>query len=443
MAGSGVRRPAALLLLLYLTVSPAPSAGYGLLHLVDLQQVICDGGLGYYDVVIESSNIPQADKNMPHIVTFLRSVGNATTVSYQLMQGSTMTAVDGEHSVDLQAIGKRRLAELEQVLAEHEEEELELPQDEESDEAEAAELRQERRLSSRRRSMGSRSRTSSSSSSKSWFSPSPSSSIGSTSPRRRSAVSTSPSARRRGAATYTETTARRRTTAVTPPAGGSTRFATSSGSGYGYTSAPTMQANYGGNYPAYSPYYGYSGYSSYGPGRQYGTSTVVTSFAVGAVAGASTYYMLSRLSYMSCAGYLCCYGCNNACYRRVNSYSDNYYGQCKVQMNRQLVRDDIMISGAGFYPNDYTFPLRIRITGVEGPAYDPDFICPDTNATKNGTNSTIQLAAAAPPDLYVTLTMMDELGDLEGDASGSKRACSATLGVAAACAVAAAGTAAP
>lgn len=164
-----------------------------------------------------------------------------------------------------------------------------------------------------------------------------------------------------------------------------------------------MQNNYGGGYPAASPAYGYSGASSYGPGpgKSYGVGTVAAAAVGGMVVGAGTYYMFSRMSRATCSGYDCCYSCDNSCYSHGRS-------SCDMQFDRTLYRDDIMKSGTGFYPNDYMTPLMLRVSAVSGAGYNVTSVCPppDWNGSQPYTNSN---------DLFVTLTKMEELGDVDDD----------------------------
>lgn len=84
-----------------------------------------------------------------------------------------------------------------------------------------------------------------------------------------------------------------------------------------------------------------------------------------------------------------------------------------MQMDRPYYRDDLMID-LGFYPSDLSpYPLTIRITQVSGKGYDVGDICPpgcDEGACESNTDEAVETVANAN-DLFVTLTVVDELAD--------------------------------
>lgn len=376
-----------LLGVIFATIHPA-AYGYNSLHVVDLEEVVCPGKNGYVDIKLNQQELSGANGNFPHIVTFLRSSNKATNITFRLMEsknGRTATSVGD--TVTLAYLGvQRRLnsAGMRKFTAQR---------------------KLGRRMSARRRGGGrGGSSSSSKSSSRSRSSPAPRPSP----PRRRSMNTNSPSYRRRGASTMGSGPRRRSTAASAPGSPAShSRFQTSSGSGYGYTSSSTMQTNYGGRYPQASPSYGYSGTSSYGGGRgkSYSTGTIAAAAVGGAVVGAGTYYMLSRLSRSRCDGYDCCYNCANSCYDSGRN--------CNPRMDRTLYRDDIMKNGQGFYPNDFNPPLYLRVTAISGEGYNSSSICPPSNWTGSQPFPNI-----SSNDLFVTLTKMEELGDPGGDTQG-------------------------
>lgn len=381
-----------LLGLVFATIHPA-AYSYNSLHIVDLQEVICPGRKQYVDIKLNGPELSGANANFPHIVSFLRSSNQATNITFRLLQTGTtgLTPTSVGDTVTLAYLGgERRLtsAGVQEITAH---------------------WKNGRRMSARRRgggSSGGSSRSRSSSSSRSRSSPAPRPSP----PRRRSMNANSPAARRRGSSTMASGPRRRSTATSAPGAPAShNRFQTSSGSGYGYTSGSGMQSNYGGRYPQASPSYGYSGASSYGggrPGSSYGTGTIVAAAVGGAVVGAGTYYMFSRLSRSRCDGYDCCYNCANSCYDRVRN--------CNPQSDRQLYRDDIMKSGQGFYPNDFLPPLYLRVSAISGEGYNTSSICPPSDWNESQPFPNISVAN----DLFVTLTKLEELADPGGDSAG-------------------------
>lgn len=73
-----------------------------------------------------------------------------------------------------------------------------------------------------------------------------------------------------------------------------------------------------------------------------------------------------------------------------------------------------MKNGQGFYPNDFTPPLFLRVTAVSGEGYNTSSICPPSTW-----NETQPFPNISTNDLFVTLTKMQELGDPGGeDAQG-------------------------
>jgi len=79
-----------------------------------------------------------------------------------------------------------------------------------------------------------------------------------------------------------------------------------------------------------------------------------------------------------------------------------------------------MKSGLGFYPGDFSFPLSIRILNVSGSGYKPEDICPPSSVGTNSTdeslaNVTTNGSSIQPNNLFVTLTVMSELGDIDSD----------------------------
>jgi len=209
--------------------------------------------------------------------------------------------------------------------------------------------------------------------------------------------------RRRGAPATTGP--RRRTTAATPPGAPAThnKFSSTStgGTGYGYSNNQQMQNSYAGSpggYPKPTGY-GYSGASSYGSSNTGGKSNALMYAGAGFVAGVGSYYLYNRLTRSTCLGYSCCSGCSNSCY-------DGQRQNCNQNMNKQYYQDDIMQDG-GFYPNELSPPLKVRITEVIGTGYVLDDICPPVGCNSED----CAVPTVEPNDLFVTLTEMNELSD--------------------------------
>eukprot|EP00930_Biecheleria_cincta_P024560 TRINITY_DN17566_c0_g1_i1.p1 TRINITY_DN17566_c0_g1~~TRINITY_DN17566_c0_g1_i1.p1 ORF type:complete len:524 (+),score=36.13 TRINITY_DN17566_c0_g1_i1:25-1596(+) len=386
----------------FLAALATASQAYNRLHMVNLQDVMCPGYAGYFDVDLDMTLI---DQYSPHIVTFLRSSNLETTVSYDLYANGVKTSI-GQAALRLTGVpSARRLVGS-----------IELPtnafhQEYKSVDAVNATTAISRKLSGRRRGGGSSSSSSSSSSRSSYSSTSSktTSSSSSSSPRRRSQNTASAAYRRRGAPTSSGTGPRRRSYSTVAPGAPAShnRFQTASGSGYGYGSPASMQGNYGGSYPAASPSYGYAGASSYRPGS---TATIV---AGGFLVGAGSYYMLSQMSSRgdSCTGASCCNGCSSmscpyGCCESYRRRRGSGQAWCDYGMNRQYYRDDVLQDGQGFYPSDFQSPLKVRVSAVSGSGYVD--ICPPPNWNENQT----------PPNninsaLFVTLTPMTELADTD------------------------------
>lgn len=67
-------------------------------------------------------------------------------------------------------------------------------------------------------------------------------------------------------------------------------------------------------------------------------------------------------------------------------------------------RDDLM--NLGFWPSDFTGPLSVTISDIRGPDFEQDSACPPPGWDTTWTNVT-----AGPIGLYMTLTVVEELGD--------------------------------
>jgi hypothetical protein len=78
-----------------------------------------------------------------------------------------------------------------------------------------------------------------------------------------------------------------------------------------------------------------------------------------------------------------------------------------------------MKSGLGFYPADFLFPLSIRILSVSGSGYKTTDICPPSSVGANSSGETVTTndSSTEPNNLFVTLTVMSELGDIDEVAS--------------------------
>ena len=115
----------------------------------------------------------------------------------------------------------------------------------------------------------------------------------------------------------------------------------------------------------------------------------------------------------------CCYNCSDQCYGTYGPDPRNPffgwtpYGVCTFDVLGTLYRDDIMQSddgvntSLGFYPDDHmtdSGSSRITILSVDGPDISSDVVCAPGQGDRN--------ASGALPELYVTLTQLDELSDL-------------------------------
>lgn len=186
---------------------------------------------------------------------------------------------------------------------------------------------------------------------------------------------------------------------MAPGASSSThgRFQTAAGSGYGYTNLTTIEYMFGGRYPK-PVKYGYTGSSAFGPNKPSAFAPVVPSLPQGTPLATGTFYLQSQFRESNCSGFDCCFTC-----------FDGTRPSCDVGMDRDLFRDDILESGLGFYPSDFVLPLTVRILSVSGHGYSKVDICPSTS---NGTDAPSNDNSQVPNQLFLTVTTVDELGDL-------------------------------
>lgn len=204
-------------------------------------------------------------------------------------------------------------------------------------------------------------------------------------------------ARRRGAPA--SSAVRRRATGV---GGGASegRFsnAHSPAGSYGYTGQARMQSNFGGATPRPSGY-GYSGHNAYRADSMQG----VRIRAAGAGAAA---FMFARPRY---------HGSGSRCRTEERTEECTEYCACERPLGEDATRDDLMMTG--FIPEDYGDIVSVTITNIAGADFGQDRICPpagwDVEAGRR-----LDGVEWTPPerqDLFVTLTMMDELADSTDD----------------------------
>mmetsp|Transcript_41068 Transcript_41068/g.129299 ORF Transcript_41068/g.129299 Transcript_41068/m.129299 type:complete len:640 (-) Transcript_41068:152-2071(-) len=400
--------------------SPAPAQGStGAWHYVDVQKVVCPGQGGWTVVNISA---PPGDVHHPHIFTLFRTSKQAVTVHFDVRDAAGKVVAEARGTT-LQALSGRRLRSEPAAGAVGD-----------TLFAASSSSTPERRLSSRRRSGGSFSAGSSYSAprrrSSTYYSPrrrGPISPVGSPrrrgssgtgSPRRRSSVVGTPrrrvpssnvgtrrrtsnvnfnAPRRRG---YVQSGVRRRTYGVQ-----NSRYNNphSPGSGYyGYTNQRPMYNNFGGRPPMMTPY-GYSGANAY---RGHSGARIVMALAGGVAAGVAGSYLFHH------------WGSFRNLFH-MNCFSGSWTGNChsctslfaasscftSVSPSFNAARDDLM--DTGFVPADYTFPLYVNVSGVQGVSFLPTRICPPPGWTPE------MNATWSPPDnesIFITLTAMAELG---------------------------------
>jgi hypothetical protein len=189
---------------------------------------------------------------------------------------------------------------------------------------------------------------------------------------------------------------------------GGSKYTNSNGQAWGYTNQNKLNQNMGSGYQSTS--YGYAGKNSYmGGGGGMGGKNVMMyaagGAAVGFMGGMGAYYMYSRYrSYNRCrhgqySG--SCEGCHN-------QYGDD----CTVDPpNENAHRLELM--NTGFWPEDWSMDLVLKITAVTGLDYAASTICPP-----NGANMTTW---TAPPmsDLFFTITAVSTLAEAELPGSDS------------------------
>lgn len=320
-------------------------------------------------------------RDLPHVITFLRSTSLATDVVFQLMDGKGNIVNGGPHTVSLEFLGGRQLRgattsmpNLDQNTA------MSKSGGPLSSHGEKDQVTQQEMSAILVNSRGRR--------------------LGSTDLR-------SPAARRRNSYTMSIGDRRRVTAAMVPGASSLThgRFETASGSGYGYTNLTMIHGIFGGRFPTPAKY-GYSGSSVFGPNKTSAVAPVTAGFFLnGDLKDASTFYMQSQFGQSTCSGYPCCFSCPGSCFNDTRP-------SCDVAMDRDLFRDDILESGLGFYPGDYVLPLKVRILSISGPGYNKVDICPSTS---KATDLLLNETSNEPNSLFITLTTMDELGDIDFD----------------------------
>lgn len=221
------------------------------------------------------------------------------------------------------------------------------------------------------------------------------------SPRRRRSPPSSPSPPRRR---RNSISARRRGNAGNPSAPqtgvGGSRYSNANGQSYGYTSPTTMNSNFPGGYKQTG--YGYSGKNAYTPSMG---KAVMLGAAAGVTTGIAASYLYSRWNSWD----RCRYGTTwtGSCKDCYNSYTRS---QCmQAPPPEDANRDDLM--NTGFWPDDFTGPLKVIVTAVQGLDYAAARICPPTGWDPNATLSTVQWTVPNSQDIFLTLTAMAELAD--------------------------------
>lgn len=184
--------------------------------------------------------------------------------------------------------------------------------------------------------------------------------------------------------------------------------------------------------------YGYSG-----PGPQKNSKIPLMmaaggGLAAGAVIGAGSYYAYHQMStgrwnqdwysnrrycraptsagpqmagrMMSCLDCEHYYG-SASCSGANDCYSGNR--GCDYRLDQNMRRDDLM--SAGFVPQEYEPPLKIKITKIEGADYTQAKLCPQEGAANDNTVNQFESAVkeSFSVDLFVTLTEMQNLATVE------------------------------
>jgi len=417
-----LRMPTCFLTFLLLRAWTGAGADYPW-HMVNTAGLLCDPR----ETQIIDVDIPAAAPaiHLPHVLTFYRQTSEAVSVEFEAKDSAGETVI-ARQTVLLEPLARRlgtsggpqMVAEvplplpweaaleaersgLMEMVRQQTDDGLDL---EEEDDEEEIEVEMEgavghgappRQLSGRRRG-GSRSSSSSSSS--------------------RSRTTSSTSSRTTNTGTTSTASARRRgavASANQPMTGlGGTRFQNSQGQAYGYTSQSALTNNFGGAAPQTTAY-GYSGAAAYRPSSG-GLSTntrIAIAAAAGLGVGAGSMFLFTRWnSNCGYAGTTWAGSCQD-CYRTYNQY-----GQCNVlDPPHNLNRDDLM--DTGFWPADYTGPLRVSIFGITGTGFEPSSLCPPSGWDISWTNVTLSKG-----ELYATITQISELGDAAGYADHSLRA---------------------
>eukprot|EP00405_Crypthecodinium_cohnii_P008368 CAMPEP_0206423988 /NCGR_PEP_ID=MMETSP0324_2-20121206/2975_1 /ASSEMBLY_ACC=CAM_ASM_000836 /TAXON_ID=2866 /ORGANISM="Crypthecodinium cohnii, Strain Seligo" /LENGTH=603 /DNA_ID=CAMNT_0053888587 /DNA_START=308 /DNA_END=2121 /DNA_ORIENTATION=+ len=436
-----------------------PFWSYDKVHMVNLYEVVCPDGAGYFDVELDEDELNTLKYN-PHVVTFLRTGGRAVNITFTVLNNASTPWSLGSQSLVLVDVGEtgitttttvtttlaasnvRRLEEL-GVLDNKDEGFLDraldkvmarITDNQVSDlwKAPARILR----AASRRRGTTTgtdaprrRSYTASPPRRRSYYSSPPRrrsyTDTDSSPPRRRTYYYYTPPPRRRNMLDLDHRRReppRRRSTYREPRRRGSSINALSApyysaagnrwsspatgGTCYGYTSASVWSSTY--THSVSTTSYGYTGASAY----RYSAKTMVLAaaagFAGGAVVTASTYYLYRSLTSSSCSSYSCCFGCSNSCYSSTNS-------QCTITVNDLQTQDDIMESG--FFPDELApFPLRVRVTSIDGEDYTEANVCPPSSCTDY---ASCESSGGTTNSLWVTLTKLEELAEEGSNIAGA------------------------
>eukprot|EP00931_Biecheleriopsis_adriatica_P080838 TRINITY_DN5417_c0_g3_i1.p1 TRINITY_DN5417_c0_g3~~TRINITY_DN5417_c0_g3_i1.p1 ORF type:complete len:915 (-),score=121.55 TRINITY_DN5417_c0_g3_i1:108-2852(-) len=214
---------------------------------------------------------------------------------------------------------------------------------------------------------------------------------------------------------------------------------------YGYTGRPQMMNNYGNQMPQQTSY-GYSGYQAY-PQKShsnvamYAAGGFVAGAAVGGLGGyaAASYfnsnqgynrYHNSRYgsdyresycfvpndastyqSWDRAGDVISCRACRNRYGYCLNVESCQRASGCGYETPSSVNREDFQATG--FIPKDYTPPLSVIFTKLEGDDIDPNpntgGICPPTTEADKTKWETQGLEQRIPMDVFVVLTRQEKL----------------------------------
>lgn len=215
---------------------------------------------------------------------------------------------------------------------------------------------------------------------------------------------------------------------------------------YGYSNQNYMYSNYGGM-PPYTTSYGYSGHNAYQSGSTANMAMYAAGGAVaGAALGAGAYYMymnryespewdwMRRRRYwwynrdetqwclepeppkrlMECDE---CFARYDSCLRTSSCYESS---GCTYVTGNNYNRDDL--EGVVFAPDNVKWPISVHIYSIAGPGIVTqgiDSICPPQTKEEYDWCVEYNKINSFNPDLFVTITEMDILGDNNIDSANA------------------------